>query len=691
MAYRLSRRHLLRTMTGITAGALAGATGLWPAGLAAAQRRPAIGNWGFDLAGMDTSIDPGDDFFRYAGGTWLAKTEIPADRSRWGAFDMLREKSAQDVREAIENVAQGTPVAGSIERKVVDYYQSYIDVAGIDKRGFSPAGPDLQKIRDARTHEDIVRTVAAPDLRATMPVAIYVTLDAKRPDKYVIGISQAGLGMPDRDYYLKRTPEFVAIQEKYRNYIATVLNIAGQEDPEESARAIYDIEKHIAGRHWPRAKSRDRDLTYNPMSFKSLQSLAPDYPWSTAMTAFGAPHQDFFVVAQPDAVTALARLYRETPVSTWRAYATFHYLNNFTDVLPRALDDAEFDFYGRVINGQLEQQDRWKRAVNVMNQMPIDEAVGQIYVRHHFRPEEKAAMTKLVENLRAAFQRRITNLSWMSDDTKKAALRKLATMSVKIGYPDKWRDYTPLDVKPGDAFGNRKRDFAFGRAIDLKRLTKPADKSEWAMGPQIVNAYHRSFWNEIVFPAAILQPPFFDFAADDAVNYGAIGAVIGHEMGHGFDDQGAKTDADGVLRNWWSPADKQRFDKLTGELVRQYSKFEALPGAYVNGKLTLGENIGDLGGLNVALEAWRISLGGVKSPVLDGFSGVQRLFLGFSQIWRSRIRDSALRKQLLTDPHSPARFRTNGTVRNMDAWYAAFDVKSGEKLYLPLAQRVRIW
>jgi predicted metalloendopeptidase len=497
--------------------------------------------------------------------------------------------------------------------------------------------------------------------------------------------------MPDRDYYLKDDAKFADARTKYRAYVETILKLAAYPDAAANADAIVAIERKIAELHWPRDKSRDRDLTYNPKSRAELATFAPDFPWDAGLASFGAPSQDFFVVAQLDAVQGLAKLFRATPLETWRAYMTFHYLSQMADVLPKAFDDANFDFYGRTLSGQPEQRERWKRAVTALSGQSMGEASGQLYVKRNFTPEAKAAMQALVENLRAAYKTRITKLAWMTEETKKAALKKLETINVKIGYPDKWRDYSGLDIQAGDAFGNRKREGVFNRARDLERLKKPADRSEWGMSPQTVNAYYRSTWNEIVFPAAILQPPFFDLAADAAVNYGAIGAVIGHEMGHGFDDQGSKSDERGVLRKWWNAEDERRFKELTTKLADQYSKFEPLPGLFVNGKLTLGENIGDLGGLNVTLEAYKISLKGKEPPVIDGFTGTQRLFLGFAQVWRSLIREEQLRNQVVSDPHSPAEYRANGTVRNMDEWYEAFGVKETAKLYLPPDQRVRIW
>jgi putative endopeptidase len=688
----LRRRSVLVGAAGMASVGTAGLKSLLFDRVAcAATPKAAIGNWGFDLAGMDRSLAPGDDFFRYAGGTWMKTTQIPPDRSRWGSFDELRAKSEEDVRAALEDAAKSATAAGSVDRKAVDYYRAYLDTAAIETKDLTPAKADLIQIAAAKTHEDIVAFAVAGDKAGNLPVDIGVTLDAKRPDVYVVGVRQSGLGMPDRDYYLKDDAKFADARSKYRAYVETVLSLAAYSDAAKSADAIVAVEHEIAALHWPRDKSRDRDLTYNPKSGAVLRAFAPEVPWDVGLTSFGARAQDFFVVAQTDAIQGLAKLFRATPLETWRAYLTFHYLSQMADVLPKAFDDASFDFYGRTLSGQPEQLARWKRGVRALSGDVLGEASGQLYVKKHFSPAAKDAMRALVENLRAAYGSRISQLAWMSADTKKAALRKLETLTVKIGYPDKWRDYASLQLAADDAFGNRKREAAFARKLDLQRLAKPADRGEWDMSPQTVNAYARFNWNEVVFPAAILQPPFFDLAADPAVNYGAIGAVIGHEMGHGFDDQGAKSDENGVLRNWWNADDERRFKELTGKLAEQYSKFEVLPGLYVNGQLTLGENIGDLGGLNVALEAYRISLQGREPPVIDGFTGVQRLFLGFAQVWRSLIRDEQLRRQVVSDPHSPAEYRANGTVRNMDEWYSAFDVKPTAKLYLATDQRVRIW
>ena len=655
-----------------------------------------FGRWGVDLDAMDKTVDPGDDFFRYVNGTWIRNTPIPADRSRWGSFDMLNDRSQDDVIGVVEDAAKTAPQPGTVADKVITYYRTYLDIATIDRLGLAPARDDLSAIASATTHDAIVGAMLAPGVRATGPVAISVGLDAKQPDRYVVYISQSGLGMPDRDHYLRTDARSAEIRAKYRDYVETLLSASGGKDAARLAAAIVALETKIAAIHWPREKSRNRDLTYNPRTRSEIEKMAPGFPWSAALDAFGIPStHDTFVVSQVDAIQSLASLFRDTPVDAWRAYATFHYLNAMAEVLPGAYDRASFEFNEHALLGQAVQRDRRKRAVVALSgrtfQAPMGEAVAQLYVARHFRPAAKAAMAELVENLRQAYRVRIARLAWMTEETRRAATRKLDTLRVKIGYPELWRDYSTLDIRAGDALGNRKRELAFNRARDIVRLGRAADRTEWAITPQIVNAYYNPPWNEIVFPAAILQPPFFDAGADPAVNYGAIGAVIGHEMGHGFDDQGAKSDEHGILRSWWNERDEKNFRALGDRLAEQYSQFEPLPGIKLNGRLTLGENIGDLGGLNVALEAYRISLKGSEPPVLDGYTGMQRFFLGFGQIWRSTMREAALRSRLVADTHSPAEIRANGTVRNMDEWYAAFGVKPTAKLYLPPEARVRVW
>jgi predicted metalloendopeptidase len=657
--------------------------------------RPAIGAWGFDLRALDPSVDPGDDFFRYASGRWLRDTPIPADLPTWSSFNALHVQCEHDLRALLDELEANEPVAGSPGRKLLDAYRSYLDTDAIDRLGLAPAKDDLARIAALETHEEVAGLLERADLPANSPIEIYLDLDEKRPDAWILAIGQAGLGMPDRDYYLRTDSGFAGMREAYRGYVETLLELAGHADPAGAADAIAALEREIAEIHWPRARSRDRHLTYNPHSRRQLEALAPDFPWGEMLASFGAPAHDAFVVAQPDAVVALAKLFRATPVSTWRDYLAFHYLNAVADVLPTPFDRAQFDFYGRVISGTTEQRERWKRAIAAQSgspfQAPLAETLGRLYVEKYFPERSKAAVRELVDDMRAAFAGRISRLAWMTPETRRAALRKLETMRLKIGHPDVWRAPDGLEIRAGEALGNRKRELAFARQRHLQRISTPADRGEWAMVPHRVNAYYSATWNEIVFPAAILQPPFFDPDADPAVNYGGIGAIIGHEIGHGFDDQGAKSDEFGILRTWWREEDTRRFEALTGRLAEQYSRYEVLPGLFVNGRLTLGENIGDIGGLDVALEAYRISLAGEQPPVLDGFTGTQRFFLGFAQIWRTLIREEALRAQIVSDPHSPAELRTNGSVRNLDEWYEAFDVEPEERLYLQPSARVRIW
>ncbi|MEZ5996150.1 MAG: M13 family metallopeptidase [Hyphomonadaceae bacterium] len=655
------------------------------------SRPAAIGAWGVDLSARDSSVSPGQDFFRYVNGGWLNSTEIPADRASWGTFDILLDKADNDVRAVIEEAANSHPAPGSNAQKIADFYSAYMDQDAINALGLNPAQEDLARIAAARSPEDIVRIMAAPDMPVASPIQVSVELDERNPDRYVVGMGHGGLALPDRDYYLLADAQFATIRSEFEAHVARLLELAGQTDTTAKARAILALETEIARRHWPRADRRDRNRVYNLMTRAQIAALAPRFPWDAYFEAaeFGAVNEA--VVAELSAMGPLANLVLSTPVATWQAYLTYHYLNNTSPVLPKPLDDESFAFYGGVLNGLPQQRDRWKRAVGSANNQ-LGKAVGQLYVAKHFPPEAKAQMLGLVENMRRAYGERIDQLSWMSDETKVAAREKLAVFTPKIGYPDTWRDYADFEVRAGDAFGNRKRGGVYAWRYDAARLGRPTDKSEWLyMDPQEVNAYYNPVFNEIVFAAAILQPPFFDPNADLAVNYGAIGGVIGHEMGHGFDDQGAKSDAHGVLRDWWNADDVAAFGRLTSALATQYRAFEALPGLNLNGQLTLGENIGDNGGLQVAYHAYHIALNGAEAPVRDETTGDQRFFLAWAQAWREKIRDEALRNQVLSDVHSPALFRCNGVMRNMDAWYAAFDVKEGDALFLPPDQRVTIW
>ncbi len=662
---------------------------------AAASGKPAIGTWGFDLASMDRSVDPGDDFFHYVNGTWLKNTQIPPDRASWGSFQMLGAKAEEDTRTVITRVASTPQKPGSIEQKVADFYNSYLDTKAIDALGLKPFEGDLATIAGLKTHEEVARVMGRPDIPTNGPVGVNFGIDQKKPDRYSIEVAQAGLGMPDRDYYLKPDQKFVETRAAYRGYVEKMLTLANYADAAANAEAILALETKIAEVQWPLEKLRDRDLTYNPKTWAELKTFAGEFPWDDYFQPTGFNAQTFFVLDNPEPVAALAKLFRATPVATWRAYLTFHYLNGQADIMPTAFDDASFEFNGKVITGQQQKRDRWKRAVLALTGQyggqPLAEAVGQLYVHDNFTPQAKAEVKELVDNILAAYRAHMANLEWMSAETRAAAMRKVNSAHIKIGFPDKWRDYSALQVKPGDAYGNRQRTQTWDWNRQASRMAQTADKGEWGMAPQTVNAYYNAQWNEIVFPAAILHAPFFDPNADPAINYGAIGGVIGHEMGHGFDDQGAKSDENGVLHTWWNQTDIDRFKVKTTALAAQYSSYEPLPGLHVNGVFTSGENMGDLGGLTIGYAAYQIHMQGKKAPVLDGFTGEQRVFLGWGQVWRSLYRDEALRAQVTSNVHSPAPYRCNGVVRNVDGWYDAFSIKPGTKLYLAPQDRVHIW
>ncbi|MGE0532273.1 MAG: M13 family metallopeptidase [Hyphomonadaceae bacterium] len=683
----LTRRAVGASSVALLAGCATGASTGEPA---PARNPAAIGAWGVDLSARDLNVKPGDDFFRYANGTWMANTQIPADRTRWGTFDILREKADNDARVIIEEVALAGGAPGTNQQKIADYYNSFLNQEAIDAAGLTPLEGELAEIQTLRNHEDMIRFIARPGVAVNFPIAIFVGLDERNPNRYITNMVHAGLGLPEREYYRRTDGEFPNIRREYEAHITRLLTLAGQPNAAAQARRIVALETQIAERHWPIADRRNRDRTYNLKTRAEIRALAPNFPWDAAFEAQGLGAVQEVVISELSAMGPLANLYVQTPVSTWKSYLTYHLVRNNAPILPKPFDDEVFAFYGTTLSGQPQQRERWKRAVQAVNGA-LGEAIGEIYVQRHFPPASKQQMSDLVENLRRAYGERIDQLSWMSAETKVAAREKLATFRPKIGYPDRWRDYSALEVRPNDAFGNAKRQAAFDWNHDLERLGRPTDKDEWFMTPQTVNAYYNPVFNEIVFPAAILQPPFFDANADPAVNYGAIGGVIGHEMGHGFDDQGAKSDAQGVLRDWWNADDVAAFTQVTDRLVAQYDSFSPLEGINVNGRLTLGENIGDNGGLQVSYHAYTLSLNGQAAPMLDGMTGDQRFFLGWAQAWRALIRDAALRNQILTDPHSPAVYRCNGTVRNMDSWYEAFNVQPGDALYLPPDQRVTIW
>jgi len=651
-------------------------------------RAPRMGPWGFDLAGMNRSVKPGDDFFQFAGGTYVDKLVIPADRTGWGSFNALRELSDTRGRAVIERAAATANATGEAAQ-IGALYNSFMDEARVESLDAAPMAADLAAIKAATSREALAGLMGSSQGRfGSGFFGAYIGQDAKDPTRYAVYLGQSGLGLPDRDYYLD--PKFAEKKTAYRAYVARMLTMAGWANPDKAADAIVALETRIAEVSWTKVEQRDADKTYNPFTTAELTALAPAFPWQAYLKGASLSGAERVIVGEPTAFVKIAAIFAATPVETLRAWSAFHVADQAAPYLSKHFVDANFDFRGKTLNGQPEQRARWKRAVALVGGS-LGEAVGKLYVAAYFPPESKAKMEKLVADLRVALKGRIERLDWMSPETKARAQAKLASLNVKIGYPDKWRDYGALSLTAGDLYGNVVRAGQFDWAWQVGKLNGPVDRQEWGMTPQTVNAYYDATMNEIVFPAAILQPPFFDPDADPAVNYGGIGAVIGHEISHGFDDEGRKFDADGTLRDWWQPQDASKFEVQAARLGALYSSFEVLPGAKVNGELTMGENIGDLGGIHIALDAYRLSLGGGPAPIIDGLTGDQRFFLAFAQIWRSKYRDDTLRQQVVSDPHSPAYFRVVGTVRNVDAWYDAFGVKPGDAMYVKPEDRVRIW
>ncbi|MFN3388390.1 MAG: M13 family metallopeptidase [Allosphingosinicella sp.] len=657
---------------------------------AAKAGKPHYGSWGFDAAGMDRSVNPGDSFFDYVNGKWAATTEIPADRASWGGFGVLVDLSDQRTRAIIEEAARANAAAGTNQRKVGDFYASFMDEAAIEAKGTAPLQPLFAKIDAIRTPSDLARTFGEfGQYGISAPVGGMVDQDLKDNSRYAVYVGQGGLGLPDRDYYLDDTNEkFVALRGQYKAHIAKMLSLAGIADAQAKAEGIYELERKIAESHWTRVEQRQIEKLYNPVKPAELSAQIPGFDWNAYLTAAGLAGQDQVIVAHPSALKGAAKLVSSEPIQAWKDYLTFRTLASAAPMLPKAFVEESFAFNGKALAGTPQLKERWKRAGDLIGGT-MGDAVGELYVAKYFPPESKAKADELVKNLIKAMDVRLQNLSWMTPETKAKARVKLAAFRPKIGYPDKWRDYSALDIKAGDALGNAMRASQFEYKRNVAKLGKPIDRDEWFMSPQTVNAYANPLMNEIVFPAAILQPPFFDPNADDAVNYGGIGAVIGHEISHHFDDQGRKFDPNGNLTDWWTEADAAAFKKLTDQLVAQYAAYEPLPGKKINGELTLGENIADLAGLAIAYDAYLMSLGGKPAPVVDGLTGEQRFFLGFGQIWRTKYRDALLGQLLTVDSHSPGHFRPT-TVRNFDPWYKAFDVKDG-KLYLSPEERIRIW
>ena len=646
---------------------------------------------GIELAWFDQSVAPGDDFYRYVNGTWLANTPIPADKSNYGVFTMLDDEARDQLRSLIEEAAAEAAAVGSDSQKVGDFYNSFMDTERLQTLAAEPIQDLLAQVSAADDRLALLRLSAELNrVGVQIPAAIYVNNDEKQSDRYITYITQSGLGLPDRDWYLSREDtSHATAREAYRSYISKLLALAGYERSAEAADAVIAVEHGLAAAHWDRVKNRQAELTYNKMHLDDISAAAPGLDWNAYLRGLGVDEEEF-VVNQPDFLSAFASLWQELPLQSWQDYYAFKTVDAFASFLAEPFVQAQFDFKGRVLAGQEAMEPRWKRGVAVVDGA-LGEVVGRLYVEHHFQEEAKQRMDELIENLRAAFRTGIDELTWMTPETKTKAQEKLASFRTKIGYPEEWKDYSGLVVEADDLVGNVIRSRQLEHEREVGKLGQPIDRGEWFMTPYTVNAYYNPPMNEIVFPAAILQPPFFNVEADDAVNYGAIGAVIGHEFSHGFDDQGRKYDGNGNLNDWWTQADADAFAARASRLVEQYSAIEVLPGKFLNGEFTLGENIGDVSGLAVAYKAYHMSLEGEEAPIIDGMSGDQRFFIGWAQSWKRLYRDENLEVRLTSDPHSHSEARTNAVLRNFDAWHEAFQVLPGAELYLPPEERVRIW
>ena len=643
---------------------------------------------------FDKKTAPQHDFYQHVNGHWLENEEIPADMPNWGASTILRENSTKQLHEIVEELAKSKAALGSNEQKVGSLYASYMDTETLNRLGLTPLLPELNKIAGIKTKKDfsiVLAELAIQDV--TAPFNFGVIPDLKKSDQHALFFGQSGLGLPDRDYYLKDDEKLKKAREAYEQHIVKILTLAGetQADAVKQAASILALETAIAKIQWDNVQNRDYEKMYNVYTLQKLQRLTPAFDWKTYFKVTKLHNKTKgFVVTQESFFKDLNLILTSTPLSVWKSYLKFHVLDDNASYLSQAFDDASFDMYRKTLRGVTEQRARWKRGVNLTNAV-LGESLGQVYVAKHFQPEKKQRMEKLVNNLLLAFEENLTQLDWMGEETKAEAHRKLKSFRVKIGYPNQWLDYSKLVIKDGDLIGNLRRANEFMYDIELGKLAKPVDREEWHMLPQTVNAYYSPMGNEIVFPAAILQPPFFDMDADDAVNYGAIGAVIGHEISHGFDDQGSRFDADGNMKNWWTEEDDKKFKEKTKALIEQYNSYEVLPGYFVNGELTLGENIADNSGLAVAYKAYQLSLNGKPAPVIDGYTGDQRFFIGWAQSWRTKTRPELALQLLKTDPHSPAAIRGRVTLLNQDPFYDAFGVKKGDKMFLDAEKRVKIW
>ncbi len=679
------KRYLLSTLTLSLMAAFAGA---------AEPAAPAAPISGIDTQYIDTTVRAQDDFFSYLNGKWLKSTEIPADKASWGTFAKLRDDVQPQIRAIIESAQQEkNQKAGTDARKIGDLYASFMNDKKREQLGFKPLTGELARIAALRDKKGVPALIAhLSTIGVGVPYAIRVRQDARESTRYAAYISQGGLGLPDRDYYLKKDDAKLAeTRAKYEQHVAAMLAMVGRKDSADAAKAIVALETELAQVQWSKVENRDPVKRYNKMDMAKLAALTPGYDWKAAAAAAGVGNKvDYVIVSQPSYLAGFNTVLEKTDLATLKSYFEWHLLRSYAPYLSKPFVDANFAFYGTAITGVTENRPEWKRAVATVEDA-MGEAVGKQYVRRHFPAERKVRMEALVANLIAAYRQSIDTLDWMGPQTKKEAQAKLAKFTPKIGYPNKWQDYAALTISRDDLVGNMMRSNTFEYNDGIAKLGKPIDREEWGMTPQTVNAYYNASMNEIVFPASILQPPFFDMRADDAVNYGAIGAVIGHEIGHGFDDSGSQSDGDGNLRDWWTAEDRAAFKAKTDALVKQYDGYAPLPGYNVNGKLTLGENIGDNSGIAIAYKAYKLSLGGKPAPVIDGLTGDQRFFMGFGQVWRAKMREAQQILQVKSDPHAPGQFRANGTLMNQPGFYEAFGVKQGDKMYLAPKDRVTIW
>ena len=669
--------------------ALASACILAVAPIAANAAKPVFGSWGYDPTAMDRSVKPGDDFFAYVNGSWFKRTQIAPDRTFVGIDSVLNDQIDRDVRAVVEDSAKDPSASGHIGQQIGDLYASWMDEQTIEARGLAPARPYLDRIAALKDRTQLAELFGA--VGYATPIPIFIEADPKAPTRYAVFLTQGGLGMPNRDYYLLPGAKYDAFRAAYRNYVTKMLTLGGETDASAKADRIIALETAIAKAHWTPERRRDVKATYNPKTRAQLNALAPQVAWGPMLAKQGLGKVRTVIVRETSAIQAESKLVAATPLSTWKDYLTFHFLSDHAQALPKAFDEARFNFYGKTLADVPAQRDRWKRGVALVNDA-LGEGVGQVYVQRHYPPESDRQMGELIDDIRAALKEKIESNPWMDNATRKAALAKLASFDPRIGHPKKYIDYSSLRIDRGDLFGNAMRAEEFAWTLQLSRFPKAVDRGLWDMLPQTNNAYYDPSKNQITFPAAILQPPYFDPNADPASNYGSIGATIGHEIGHGFDDQGRLYDPVGKLRDWWTPASAKAYTARTAALVKQYNGYEPIPGVHIKGQLTLGENLGDLGGLEVAYAAYRryVAKHG-EPPVIDGLTGDQRFFIAYGYSWETKQREGSMRSQLLADPHSPAAYRVNGVVRNVDAWYKAFNVQPGDKLYLPPEQRVHIW